>query len=195
MIYSEALTLTNNIEHFIIDTFTRLGSDGIERPVEQPDQVYIMHLKFNSIANIDKDRGRRHLRFVIQTAIHTFSIVSHWRRHYDIAIIGARAFLPSSQLGMIVDYTLSTFPRALKNALESYGDEMWAFRERTDGLPTARAVNRYQGETRGYGLRWSIIIQFFLTDAHHLGSNIYPSLFFLHRTPSVGRILKTSCLR
>lgn len=54
---------------------------------------------------------------------------------------------------MIVDYTLSTFPRALKNALESYGDEMWAFRERTDGLPTARAVNRYQGETRGYGLR------------------------------------------
>lgn len=68
MIYSEALTLTNNIEHFIIDTFTRLGSDGIERPVEQPDQVYIMHLKFNSIANIDKDRGRRHLRFVIQTA-------------------------------------------------------------------------------------------------------------------------------
>lgn len=53
---------------------------------------------------------------------------------------------------MIVDYTPSTFPRALKDALESYGNEMWAFRERTDGLPTARAVNRYDGETRGYEL-------------------------------------------
>lgn len=54
---------------------------------------------------------------------------------------------------MIVDYTPSTFPRALRDALESYGNEMWAFRERTDGLPTARAVNRYDGETRGYELR------------------------------------------
>lgn len=77
VIYSEALTLTNNIEHFIIDTFTRLGSDGIERPVEQPDQVYIMHLKFNSIANIDKDRRGRHLRFVIQTAGTTSPLVPH----------------------------------------------------------------------------------------------------------------------
>ncbi|OXG83439.1 hypothetical protein C349_03002 [Cryptococcus neoformans var. grubii Br795] len=99
------------LEHFIIDTFTRLGNDGIERPVEQPDQI---------------GGGGTY------------------------AIIGARAFLPPTQLGMIVDYTPSTFPQALKDALESYGNEMWAFRERTDGLPTARAVNRYDGETRGF---------------------------------------------
>lgn len=70
LVPSVALTLMNRIEHFIIDTFTRLGNDGIERPVEQPDQVPL-HLESSPVANTDQDRGRRHLRYVASSRLPT----------------------------------------------------------------------------------------------------------------------------
>jgi hypothetical protein len=57
-------------------------------------------------------------------------------------------FLPPSKLGMIVDYTPATFPNRMRDILTSYGEEMWCFRERKDGYPTTRAVNRYKGDDR-----------------------------------------------
>ncbi|WVQ73197.1 hypothetical protein IAR50_002763 [Cryptococcus sp. DSM 104548] len=66
------------------------------------------------------------------------------------AIIGARIFLPPSKLGLIIDHTSETLPQTLKDDLRAYGEEMWEFRERKDGNPTTRAVNRYQGDKRGF---------------------------------------------
>lgn len=64
-------------------------------------------------------------------------------------VLGARMFLPPSRLGMIVDYTPGTMPPAMRSRLAQYGPEMYCFRLRDDGDPTARAVNRYKGEERG----------------------------------------------
>jgi hypothetical protein len=63
-------------------------------------------------------------------------------------IIGARIFLPAEQLGMIIDYTPGTLPREIKAKLDSYGENVFVYRQRTDGLPTCRAVNRYKGDLR-----------------------------------------------
>lgn len=63
------------------------------------------------------------------------------------AIIGARVFLPPSDLFMIVDYTPETLPAEMEEKLRSFGD-MWHFRKRTDGHGTTRAVNRYDGQKR-----------------------------------------------
>nr|XP_019012750.1 uncharacterized protein I206_02245 [Kwoniella pini CBS 10737]OCF51531.1 hypothetical protein I206_02245 [Kwoniella pini CBS 10737] len=51
---------------------------------------------------------------------------------------------------MIIDYTPPTLSKSMRDDLRKYGEDIWAFRERTDGHPTARAVNRYQGQTRGF---------------------------------------------
>ncbi|OCF72945.1 hypothetical protein I204_06175 [Kwoniella mangroviensis CBS 8886] len=110
------LTIPSATEQFIVDTFTKIGEDGIERAVDQPDQ-----LKFRMLIHL----GRT-------------------------AIIGSRMFLPPSQLGMIIDYTPDTLPQNMRHALCEYGKEMWTFRKRKDGHPTARAVNRYNGQTRGF---------------------------------------------
>ncbi|WVQ65787.1 uncharacterized protein L199_003965 [Kwoniella botswanensis] len=99
------------LEQFIVDTFTRIGEDGIERAVEQPDQI---------------GGGGTY------------------------AIIGSRMFVPPSQLGMIIDYTPDTLPQNMRHVLCEYGKEMWTFRKRQDGHPTARAVNRYNRQTRGF---------------------------------------------
>ncbi|WWC88679.1 uncharacterized protein L201_003592 [Kwoniella dendrophila CBS 6074] len=99
------------LEQFIVDTFTRVGNDGIERPVDQPDQI---------------GGGGTY------------------------AIIGGRMFVPPSKLGMIIDYTPDTLPTNMRNALKEFGEEMWVFRERTDGHPTARAVNKYDEQARHF---------------------------------------------
>jgi hypothetical protein len=64
------------------------------------------------------------------------------------AIVGARIFLPAEQLGMILDYTPHTLPAQIKARLDSLGDEMFVYRQRHDGHPTCRAVNRYKGQLR-----------------------------------------------
>lgn len=51
---------------------------------------------------------------------------------------------------MIIDRG-SDFPDHIKRRLDSFGDEMWLYRDRTDGMPTLRAINSYRGESnRGY---------------------------------------------
>lgn len=65
-----------------------------------------------------------------------------------LAIIGARMFLPASRLGLMIDYTPSTFPPSMQEKLQAYGSEIWEFRERTDGHATCRAVQRYKGDQR-----------------------------------------------
>ncbi|KAK8858588.1 hypothetical protein IAR55_002817 [Kwoniella newhampshirensis] len=99
------------LEHLILDTFTRVGEDDVERPVEQPDQI---------------GGGGTY------------------------TTIGARIFLPPSRVGMIVDYTPETLPSEIQDTLKGYGEDVWFFRRRQDGHPTARAVNRYKGQVRGF---------------------------------------------
>ena len=54
--------------------------------------------------------------------------------------------LPAHQLGMIIDRG-HDFPEDVYAALMKYGQQIWVFRDRDDGL-TTRALNSYRGERR-----------------------------------------------
>jgi hypothetical protein len=62
------------------------------------------------------------------------------------AAIGARAFLPDYQIAMLVDRG-NDFPEQVQNKLDSYGQNMWIFRNQPD-RGTTRALNLYHGERR-----------------------------------------------
>ncbi|CAE6424154.1 putative protein C16C9,01c [Rhizoctonia solani AG-1 IB] len=64
------------------------------------------------------------------------------------AAIGARIWLPASEIGQIVDRG-SDFPATVQRQLDHYGPEMWHFREQPENK-TTRAVNRYTGELRDF---------------------------------------------
>ncbi|KAJ6629207.1 Ribokinase-like protein [Mycena sp. CBHHK59/15] len=63
------------------------------------------------------------------------------------ASIGARIWLPPSQVGMIVDRG-SDFPSAMENKLAEFGQEMWVYRDQPVG--TTRALNSYRGDHRSF---------------------------------------------
>ena len=65
-----------------------------------------------------------------------------------LAMIGARIFLPPSRLGMIVNHTDETLPKWMRTRLESYGPEMWYFKDRKDGKGTCRSLQTYQSGSR-----------------------------------------------
>ena len=54
--------------------------------------------------------------------------------------------LPADQLGMIVDRG-HDLPPEIHAALMNYGEQMWLFRNRDDGL-TTRSLTSYRGEQR-----------------------------------------------
>ncbi|KDR83352.1 hypothetical protein GALMADRAFT_219185 [Galerina marginata CBS 339.88] len=64
------------------------------------------------------------------------------------AAIGARIWLPPSEIGMIVDRGYD-FPETIEKRLLEYGKEMWMFREQRH-LGTTKALNSYRGEYRGF---------------------------------------------
>ncbi|KAN0139998.1 Ribokinase-like protein [Lactarius tabidus] len=64
------------------------------------------------------------------------------------ANIGARVWLPPSETGMIVDRGVD-FPPEMDAALREYGEDMWLFRDQSPA-GTTRALNRYQGDHRGF---------------------------------------------
>ncbi|RPD61875.1 Ribokinase-like protein [Lentinus tigrinus ALCF2SS1-7] len=64
------------------------------------------------------------------------------------ASIGARIWLPSSQVGMIIDRG-HDFPAHIQDALNVYGADMWQFRD-DPNRGTTRALNAYKGEHRGF---------------------------------------------
>ncbi|TFK93922.1 Ribokinase-like protein [Polyporus arcularius HHB13444] len=64
------------------------------------------------------------------------------------ASIGARIWLPPSQVGMIIDRG-HDFPTHIQDALNAYGPDMWHFRDHPN-RGTTRALNAYRGEHRGF---------------------------------------------
>jgi len=64
------------------------------------------------------------------------------------AAIGARIWLPPSQVGMIVDRG-HDFPISIEQNLLKYGREMWLFRDQSNHN-TTRAKNSYKGEHREF---------------------------------------------
>ncbi|EUC65397.1 PfkB family carbohydrate kinase [Rhizoctonia solani AG-3 Rhs1AP] len=62
--------------------------------------------------------------------------------------IGARIWLPASEVGQIVDRGVD-FPASVQEELDHYGLEMWHFRDQTKNK-TTRAVNRYTGGLRDF---------------------------------------------
>ncbi|KAI0663092.1 Ribokinase-like protein [Cubamyces menziesii] len=64
------------------------------------------------------------------------------------ASIGARIWLPPSRLGMIIDRG-NDFPAHIQEALDSYGPDMWLYRDNPN-RSTTRAINSYRGEFRGF---------------------------------------------
>ena len=67
------------------------------------------------------------------------------------AVINQAVWLPSHQLGMIVDRG-PDFPLEIERTLLEYGSEMWVFRYQPDHR-TTRALNSFRGEHR----RWEIL--------------------------------------
>ncbi|KAJ7781450.1 Ribokinase-like protein [Mycena metata] len=63
------------------------------------------------------------------------------------AAIGARIWLPPSQIGMIIDRG-SDFPPSFESKLAEFGSEMWTYRNQPGG--TTRALNTYQGDQRSF---------------------------------------------
>ncbi|KAJ6516082.1 Ribokinase-like protein [Mycena sanguinolenta] len=63
------------------------------------------------------------------------------------AAIGARVWLPASQIGMIIDRG-SDFPPSMESKLAEFGKEMWLYRDQPSG--TTRAVNTYRGDHRSF---------------------------------------------
>ncbi|KAG1753821.1 Ribokinase-like protein [Suillus paluster] len=64
------------------------------------------------------------------------------------ATIGARIWLPSDTLGMIVDRG-NDFPQEIQDRLLTYGSDTWHFRDDLDRV-TTRSRNFYRGEYRGF---------------------------------------------
>lgn len=52
---------------------------------------------------------------------------------------------------MVVNYTPATLPGWMRERLESFGPEMWYFKERQDERGTTRSVQRYENNKR-YGV-------------------------------------------
>lgn len=50
---------------------------------------------------------------------------------------------------MIIDRG-TDFPSHIQHKLDSFGSDMWLFRDRTDGRPTLSALNAYRGESREF---------------------------------------------
>ncbi|GHJ87130.1 hypothetical protein NliqN6_3532 [Naganishia liquefaciens] len=67
-------------------------------------------------------------------------------------IIGARHFLPASELLQVIDTHPSSFSEDMMSALKHYGEEMFWFRTRKDGQPTARGLNVYTGQGRDFSM-------------------------------------------
>ncbi|QRV91255.1 PfkB family carbohydrate kinase [Ceratobasidium sp. AG-Ba] len=64
------------------------------------------------------------------------------------AAIGARIWLPASDVGQLVDRG-TDFPAWVQQELDHYGSDMWHFRDQAS-TQTTRAVNRYRGELRDF---------------------------------------------
>ncbi|KIP12869.1 hypothetical protein PHLGIDRAFT_20867 [Phlebiopsis gigantea 11061_1 CR5-6] len=64
------------------------------------------------------------------------------------ALLGARIWLRPHQVGMIVDRG-HDFPEDIQKALESFGKEMWLYRD-DPTRETTRAINEYKGDFRGF---------------------------------------------
>jgi len=56
--------------------------------------------------------------------------------------------LPAHKLGMVVDRGYD-FPLSMQTELDSYGSDMWLFRDHPD-IGTTRAINSYKGELRRF---------------------------------------------
>ncbi|OCH94244.1 Ribokinase-like protein [Obba rivulosa] len=64
------------------------------------------------------------------------------------ASVGARIWLPAEKIGMIVDRG-DDFPPAIQDTLNSFGKEMWLYRDNPD-RKTTRSLNSYRGDHRGF---------------------------------------------
>lgn len=64
------------------------------------------------------------------------------------ATLGARIWLPATKVGMIVDRGRD-FPSNIQAKLQTYGADMWIFRDDQERI-TTRAANIYRGDNRGF---------------------------------------------
>jgi sugar/nucleoside kinase (ribokinase family) len=91
------------------------------------------------------------------------------------AMLGARIFLPPARVGILVDRG-SDWQKKVEEELETYGREMWHYREKPEELTTT-ALNLYTGEHRGSSL-------FSLFHPCTLALSIYPPTPAKHCFPN-----------
>ncbi|KIM91056.1 hypothetical protein PILCRDRAFT_765050 [Piloderma croceum F 1598] len=69
----------------------------------------------------------------------------NWRR-WNLCINWSS--LPAHRIGMVVDRG-QDFPPSIQTKLDSYGSDMWLFRDHSD-VGTTRAINSYKGDERSF---------------------------------------------
>ena len=136
---------------FIIDEFSFADENGNPTGKTQAAQVsprilMTTHTILRTPLGMVADRGRRHLRLYRRTdmVLPTLSKFSSWTGS-DLHFTRR---LPPSKLGMIIDRG-NDFPAHIQEALDSYGPDMWLYRDNPN-RSTTRAINSYRGEFRGY---------------------------------------------
>ncbi|KAJ7276206.1 Ribokinase-like protein [Mycena haematopus] len=79
--------------------------------------------------------------------ISTVELIAHVGGGGTYAAIGARMWLPPSQVGMIIDRGFD-FPPSMESKLAEFGKEMWHYRNQPS--QTTRALNTYRGDHRSF---------------------------------------------
>jgi hypothetical protein len=69
-------------------------------------------------------------------------------------IFGYHYRLPAHRIGMVVDRG-QDFPPSIQTKLDSYGSDMWLFRDHSD-VGTTRAINSYKGDERRFSSGMSL---------------------------------------
>ena len=128
---------------FIIDEFAFLDEEGRPTGKTLPSQVSSVPGMLAKVAERAADRWRGHIRQHRGSHLVCVAIAAgHRPRTQD-----TRYRQSPDRLGMIVDRG-HDFPENIQEKLDSFGAEMWLYRDATS-RGTTRALNEYKGDCRG----------------------------------------------
>ena len=117
---------------------------GLHRKV---DHIYIVRQSF-PITIEHTDWGKWNLCIHWRSYMVIFTAGNTWGMSLNECIFGYYYRLPAHTIGMVVDRG-QDFPPSTQTKLDSYGSDMWLFRDHSD-VGTTRAINSYKGDERRF---------------------------------------------
>lgn len=107
----------------------------------------------------------------MQLSEHAYGQIHSSFRISNVSKGGRFNRLPSHKLGMVVDRG-HDFPSSIQTKLDSYGSDMWLFRDHSD-IGTTRAINTYKGDHRRFSPGRLSFLRSFWSDQHYVASTIW----------------------